>query len=257
MPRFTTVGGLDAARLSARLVACDGHDGARPEAAGAEGERVWIVLAGRFAWRSRRRRAVADPAMALVIAGDEPYEIRHPGGGDVCLSLGGDAASAVCAALPPGGAPLSEESFLAFRALATRLRRGAPVDPLALEEALAGLCGSPGSRPPAPDRRARDIAEAIRHELARRVDETVPLAELAAAAGVSLFHACRVFRAVVGTSIHQHRRALRLRHALAYLLDGSWPLARVAAECGYASQAHMTNHLRAARGVTPKQLRSG
>jgi AraC-like DNA-binding protein len=255
VPSFSTAGRLVTPSLRAKLVRCDGRDGARGESEHVDGEQVWIVVAGRFAWRDRRGRAVIDPATALLLAAGEPFEVRHPGGGDVCLSLGGQIASELVHRHAPGSRPLRLEQFLRWSSLAARLRAGAAVDALELEEALCATAREPAASVAPPSRRELAVAEAIDYELQLHAAEAPPLAGLAAAAGVSVFHACRVYRRVRGSSIHQRRKALRVRHALAYLRDTRWPLARVAAECGFASQAHMTHCFRRELGLTPRVAR--
>jgi len=71
-----------------------------------------------------------------------------------------------------------------------------------------------------------------------------------------VFHACRVFHATAGTTIHGFRRELRLRHALARILDGDEPLADIALAIGFASHSHLTNQFRARFGIPPARARS-
>jgi AraC-like DNA-binding protein len=257
VPSFQNSGRLVSGDLRAALVRCDGHDGTRAEAETVESERLWIVVSGRFAWRGRRGRAVADPATALLLTAGEPFEIRHPhGSGDVCLSVAGAVVGEAVGGVTAGPRPLSLAVFLRWSSLAARLRSAAPIEALEFEETVcATVDPAPPETPGAPGQRQRAVAEAIEYQLKLGADEVAPLSGLAASAGVSVFHACRVFRRVYGTSIHQRKKTLRLRHAIAHLLDTRWPLARIAAECGYASQAHMTNHFSSALGITPRALR--
>jgi AraC-like DNA-binding protein len=268
MPSFHTAARLAAPGASLALVRCDGRDDPRPGDERVAGARVWVVVSGRFAWRDRRARTVADPATALLLRPDEPFEVRHPhGGGDVCLSVAGDLARRTVERVGHGPRPLGLAAFLGWSALAARLRAAratdgaAAPDPLAVEETLAALldallhAGPAAAAGSSATRRDVAIADAIDHELRLRIDEPAPLADLAAAAGVSVFHACRAYRRARGATIHQRRTALRLRHAVALLLDTTWPLARVAAECGYATQSHMTNHVRRALATTPLAIR--
>jgi AraC-like DNA-binding protein len=92
--------------------------------------------------------------------------------------------------------------------------------------------------------------------LRTRYAEPVSLGEIAAATGYSVFHACRVFRATTGATIHGFRRDLRLRHALARILDGDEPLADIALAIGFASHSHLTNQFRARFGIPPARARS-
>lgn len=101
------------------------------------------------------------------------------------------------------------------------------------------------------------MAASLAGTVAARWDEPLRLEALAAEAGVSVFHACRVFRRVEGTSIHRRLTELRLRHALALVLDTSWSFGRIAAEAGFANQGHFGNAFRRRYGRTPGAVRAG
>jgi AraC-like DNA-binding protein len=229
---------------------------------------LWLVTAGAFELRDAAGRHVLDPTRAIAMPARHAFQIRHPAGPDTCVAFRGpiiDALAANGARLLPVAPPH----------LARILAGLADRDDLALGEALSGLAapdrelaldradafdraGAP-ERADAPDRRAapdRDLAAAIAHLLRTRHAEPLSLGELAAATGYSVFHACRVFRAVTGTTIHGFRRELRLRHALARILDGDEPLADIALAIGFASHSHLTNQFRARFGISPARARS-
>jgi AraC-like DNA-binding protein len=141
-------------------------------------------------------------------------------------------------------------------------------DELALAEAICQLAddpedpgaedpgaADPGARPAAAAG-DRDLTATIAEALRAGYAEPTSLGELAATAGYSVFHACRVFRATTGATIHGFRRELRLRHALARILAGDEPLTEVALATGFASQSHLTNRFRARFGVTPARART-
>lgn len=79
-----------------------------------------------------------------------------------------------------------------------------------------------------------------------------PLADLAAAVGVSPRQLQRRFSAAVGLSPKQFARVRRLRSALLHVVEGSpmsW--AAVAADLGFADQAHLIREFGALAGLTP------
>jgi len=78
----------------------------------------------------------------------------------------------------------------------------------------------------------------------------VPLAELAAVAGLSRFELTRTFRAQVGLPPHAFQLDLRVARARELLAAGE-PPAGVAAACGFYDQAHLTRVFRRAVGVPP------
>jgi len=93
------------------------------------------------------------------------------------------------------------------------------------------------------------VRRARRH-LEERWAEPVPLAELAAVAGLSRFELARTFRAQVGLPPHAFQLDLRVARARE-LLAGGEPPAAVAAACGFCDQAHLTRVFRRAVGVPP------
>jgi AraC-like DNA-binding protein len=284
MPRFRLTGTVTTRDVSAARVVCDGCDPARPCDEHADGPVLWLLTAGAFELRDAAGRHVIDPAQAIAMPARHAFQIRHPAGPDTCVAFRGpiiDALTGPAARLLP----------VAPARLAQILASLAEPDDLALGEALAGLelperADAPGhahaperaaaprsaraanrcvpdrdlaaGRAEAGDRRApdRDLAAAIAHLLRTRYAEPLSLGELAAATGYSVFHACRVFRAITGTTIHGFRRELRLRHALARVLDGDEPLADIALAVGFASHSHLTNQFRARFGIPPARARS-
>ena len=236
-------------------VSCDGRDGPPPEEC-IEGDRVVLALRGRFVFGDRWTTTVASPAKALFLRSGQTYEIRHPHGeGDLSLAIGGSVARHLVAASGTVR-DLSASAYARVQATLRRLTAGEPTDRLGLEEALC-LALAPPDRPgPARGRRDRAIAEAIANAVELHYDTRLPLADLAAAADASLFHACRTFRRVMGTSIHRHRQEIRLRHALALLLETRLPLAEVALESGFANQGHLGNAFRRRFGITPGKARA-
>lgn len=228
--------------------ACDGHDDPRPAAEEVGHTQLMFVLSGSFELRGRAGREVADPSGVFLFAGGEEHVIRHPHGeGDVCLTLRGRAAARLTRERR-GRVSLRPSALLGLHRL---VRRGAALDALFIEETIHAALDE------APLERAgpRDLADAIAYEIALHFREARSLEEIAQAVGVSTFHACRVFRRARGTTIHQHREALRLAHATALLLDTDRTIAEIASDVGFSSQAHLTHRLARAHGHTPGALR--
>ena len=139
----------------------------------------------------------------------------------------------------------------AFRLEAEPLATDALV--LALAEALlqADPSCAPGVRPPRVDPAAVTRA---RHVLDATVDRVVHSQELEAAAGLSRFELARQFRAALGTSPYRYSLLRRLDGARERLGAGAAP-AEAALAAGFADQAHMSRHFKAAFGLTPAQYR--
>lgn len=103
-------------------------------------------------------------------------------------------------------------------------------------------------------RRLAAVRDFVEANLARDVS----LAEMAAVAGLSPYHFCRVFKGATGTTPHRYlveRRVRRAQDLLTSLPDE--PLAQIALACGFSAQSHFTSTFRAVSGVTPAQFRAG
>jgi AraC family transcriptional regulator len=95
----------------------------------------------------------------------------------------------------------------------------------------------------------------VRALMAERLAEPLPLADLAAVAGLSVSQFTRRFRAATGLAPHRFLVRLRVDAACRLLRSGSLPIAEIAAGCGFSHQEHLTRVLRAQLGTTPAALR--
>ncbi|HEY0478229.1 MAG TPA: helix-turn-helix transcriptional regulator [Kofleriaceae bacterium] len=245
MPGFRFTAAATTPDVSAIRALCDGCDPSRPCDEHTEQASLWLLTAGAFELRDAAGRHMIDPTQAIVMPPRHAFRIRHPAGPDICLAFRGPIVDALAA---HGARLLAISPARLARIVAGVTGR----DELALAEALAGLVPA-GTAAAAAD---RDLSAAVAHVLRARYAEPTSLGELAVATGYSVFHACRVFRATTGTTIHGFRRELRLRHALARILDGDEPLSAVALATGFASQSHLTNRFRARFGITPARART-
>ncbi len=85
--------------------------------------------------------------------------------------------------------------------------------------------------------------------------ERILVSDLAAVVGLSPNRFALAYTACAGQSPHQFVMAQRMRRAQALLQNSQSPLAQVAADCGFASQQHMTQAMRKRLGVTPARYR--
>lgn len=164
--------------------------------------------------------------------------------------------------------PTDPRSYAFQRMLTSRLERDRRRDdPLLVEEAVlrlvervlenayrARLDTSTGTRS---STRAvhRRLAQRARELLAARYREPLTLEQIAEHVACSPFHLSRVFRAVTGRTLYQHRNQLRLSRALLEVVDGKSDLSDLAAELGFSSHSHFTANFRKAFGVPPSRLR--
>lgn len=159
-------------------------------------------------------------------------------------------------------APSSPRAFWIQHLVFSRLAAGAPVDPLEVEESTLALVAESvaagvrlarrkSAERPGTARRRRQSVDAARGYMAARFREPTRLSDVAAAAGLSPFHACRMFKRETGISINRFLHRLRLRAALAELPDCRGDITRLALDLGYSSHSHFTYAFRREFGVPP------
>ena len=135
-------------------------------------------------------------------------------------------------------------------------------DPLLIEEGVLSLLGElldtlyRRNRPiDTGTTRARATVEAARESIDRSFERNRSLQAIAADAGVSVFHLCRLFRAATGLTLHQYRLQVRLRTALERL-RASEDVLTVAIGLGFCSHSHFCRQFHRAFGVTPTAARA-
>jgi AraC family transcriptional regulator len=91
--------------------------------------------------------------------------------------------------------------------------------------------------------------------LAGHLDEALDLETLASVACFSPYHFHRVYRALLGETVNETVRRLRLNRAAVDLLDRELSIERTARRAGYTSQAAFTRAFRAEYGEPPARYR--
>ncbi|HEX4742176.1 MAG TPA: AraC family transcriptional regulator [Caulobacteraceae bacterium] len=81
------------------------------------------------------------------------------------------------------------------------------------------------------------------------------LEAMAAQAGVTPSHFCRIFKKANGVTPHQYVMKARLERARELLLQTDTPAALVAEQLGFSSQSHFTHAFRQFTGRTPSDFR--
>ena len=89
----------------------------------------------------------------------------------------------------------------------------------------------------------------------QHLDEQLALEELAGLACFSPCHFHRVFKGMVGESVKEHIRRLRLERAASHLKLSAAPVTHIAFDAGYESHEGFTRSFRAAFGLSPTQFR--
>lgn len=170
----------------------------------------------------------------------------------------------------PGAAPIMRPKFqdTAIRRLITllleELQAGAPSGKLygdSLAHALAVRYLQLGERvryervhsgvSALPSHALKRVLERIEHSF----QSEVSLASLAEETGYSRGHFLKMFRASTGTTPHQYVLKRRVDHARFLLKRREIGIVDIAADCGFSSQAHLTQIFRQHVGVTPAEYR--
>ena len=129
-------------------------------------------------------------------------------------------------------------------ALHTRPR----LDSLATLRQRAQPSPARGGLPPGAIRRVREYVEA-------HLSESMDLAELAAVAGLSVYHFARAFKQSAGVTPHHYLVNRRIERAQEMLARSEFPLSEIALATGFSDQSHLARHFRQTLGMTPGQFR--
>src|SRR5580700_11070756 len=105
-----------------------------------------------------------------------------------------------------------------------------------------------GGLPPAVMHRVREYIEA-------HLGESIELAEIAAIAGLSVFHFARQFKHSAGVTPHYYLVSRRVERAKELLAGTDLSLSAIAFAAGFSDQSHLTRHFRQIVGTTPGQFR--
>ena len=90
----------------------------------------------------------------------------------------------------------------------------------------------------------------------QNLDEPMPLEELARVAHFSPYHFHRIFRGMVGESLKEHIRRLRLERAAQRLKHTDRSVLEIALEAGFQTHESFTRAFGALLGCSPSQFRS-
>lgn len=96
----------------------------------------------------------------------------------------------------------------------------------------------------------------VRALIEERCADALPLATLAAVAGMSRYHFVRAFRREVGMTPHAWQIDARIRRARE-LLARDMPLVEVALQLGFADQSHFQRAFKQRVAATPREYRRG
>jgi AraC family transcriptional regulator len=95
--------------------------------------------------------------------------------------------------------------------------------------------------------------------IVQNLDQPLRLEVVAAAAGFSPFHFHRIFRSLVGESLHEFVKRVRLEHAVALMSRTNWAtrrqsLTEIALACGFTSSTDFSRCFKQRYGAPPSQF---
>jgi AraC family transcriptional regulator len=99
------------------------------------------------------------------------------------------------------------------------------------------------------------ILNRVKEKIEANMDTDLSLDSLANESGYSRAHFLRMFRAATGVTPHQFVLELRLKQAQNRIRQTRDRLIDIAAECGFASQSHMTTVFKKYLDLTPAEVR--
>ncbi len=94
----------------------------------------------------------------------------------------------------------------------------------------------------------------VRDYVHAHLSEEITLEALAASVHLSPYHFARKFKEATGLPPYQYVLHCRVEQAKTLLVDGKHSISEVAQAVGFASQSHLTRHIKNAFGVTPGAL---
>ena|SRR5436309_8985821 len=106
-----------------------------------------------------------------------------------------------------------------------------------------------------PRRSAPGAIRRVREHVEAHLSESMDLAELAAIAGLSVYHFARAFKQTAGVPPHHYLVHRRIERAQEMLARSELPLSEIALAVGFSDQSHLARHFRQTLGVTPGQFR--
>jgi len=234
-----------------------------------------LTLAGVNVHHVSGHAYTASPSHVMLSNRGQPYRVSHPyGSGEVQLAFTprDDLLIELVAEGDPAVHDRPERPFREHQLptgphlrFAAQLFAAAAVSGTAtlveLEETAIALLrrmlgvNASAPRTAAETPRDQELVQRARAALAGLCERPISLHDIAASAGVSVYHLCRVFRRATGGTLWRELQALRVNAALTRLANGERDLTAVGLAVGFAHHSHFSTAFRRRLGLTPSQAR--
>ena len=244
---------------------------------------IAFIRRGVFERTDEGQTLVADANHVLFFNAAQPYRYAHPvDGGDDCtiLTLETLLAREVVSQHGPRDAEHSAAPFILGHAVSSRatarlqfellaaLRNRATT--LAIEDlvfeladaAVRDACTTHGRHierrriSPAVQSRHREMTEAVKVAINRRLSAPPSLTMLARRFDCSPFNLSRTFHITTGVTLRRYLSRLRATIAAHHLVRGATDLTALALDLGYTDHSHFTNAFREEFGMAPSHFRA-
>jgi AraC-like DNA-binding protein len=223
--------------------------------------------------RPRRETSPKDISILLSYLIQLPHHELWSGGRPLLIASSNEIRLATLASLPAGEAPSSShpryphgivDPVLAHfaAALAAATPESGEINQLLVHRVMlsvrAYLTDKYGPTASSPHNGGGLTAAQLRvakQLLTANTDETVLIADIARACGLSRQYFTKAFKAATGLTPHRWLQQHRVEMAMQLLGTTSLPIAEIAIECGFADQSHFTRVFTRLAGSSPKTWR--
>jgi AraC-like DNA-binding protein len=219
-----------------------------------------LPRSGAYLLQVNGQEIFVDSGAAILTRPGDELRVAHPlGCGDTFTSVELDPELSDRWPRPAYRFPMDDATDLLHRVLVATCRQG--FDALAVAERLHAILDrlAPHVRDRGPERPSTAV---VHRRLVADAREVLAdgryahgLTEIAAQVNCSPHHLSRIFRAVTGETLTEHRNRMRIRAVLGDLQDGAECLRTLAARYGFADQSHLTRVVRKHLGRPPRTIR--
>lgn len=213
------------------------------------------TLQGRWQFKSGRAAQVLGPGEVIVAEKGDRYACSHtPDAPNSCLIV-----TLSDAALDADAGPIFGRRALRMPVVLSLIRRACAAQDDEQFHSRVFEIFDLVSAASDPQRKARDRqplrVQGMKRFIERNLDESIILADIAGAVGLSPFVCLRVFKRATGLTPGAYLAKCRIDQASRLLRQSNTAIAVVAERCGFSDQAYFARVFRNHTGLAPTQFR--